>query len=36
MKILWQTFTSLNRDEVPVRVDELNIKRAQDVGRAAA
>jgi lipopolysaccharide/colanic/teichoic acid biosynthesis glycosyltransferase len=36
LKILWRTFTSLNRDEVPVRVDELNIKRAQDVGRAAA
>jgi lipopolysaccharide/colanic/teichoic acid biosynthesis glycosyltransferase len=36
LKIIWQTFTSLNRDEVPVRVDELNIKRAQDVGRAAA
>ncbi len=36
LKILWQTFTSLNRDEAPVRVDELNIKRAQDVGRAAA
>jgi lipopolysaccharide/colanic/teichoic acid biosynthesis glycosyltransferase len=37
LKIVWQTFTSLNRDEVPVRVDELNIKRAaQDVGRAAA
>jgi lipopolysaccharide/colanic/teichoic acid biosynthesis glycosyltransferase len=36
LKIIWQTFTSLNRDEVPIRVDELNIKRAQDVGRAAA
>jgi lipopolysaccharide/colanic/teichoic acid biosynthesis glycosyltransferase len=35
MKIVWRTFTSLNRGEPPVHVDELNIKRAQDVRRAA-
>jgi lipopolysaccharide/colanic/teichoic acid biosynthesis glycosyltransferase len=34
LKILWRTFTSLHRDEVPVRVDTLNIERAQDVSRA--
>jgi lipopolysaccharide/colanic/teichoic acid biosynthesis glycosyltransferase len=34
LKILWRTFTSLQRDEVPVRVDTLNIERAQDVSRA--
>jgi lipopolysaccharide/colanic/teichoic acid biosynthesis glycosyltransferase len=35
LRILWRTFVSLQRDEPPVRVDELNIRRAQDVGRAA-
>jgi lipopolysaccharide/colanic/teichoic acid biosynthesis glycosyltransferase len=34
LKILWQTFAMLHREEVPVRVDDLNIKRAQDVSRA--
>jgi lipopolysaccharide/colanic/teichoic acid biosynthesis glycosyltransferase len=34
LKILWRTFTSLHRDDVPVRVDTLNIERAQDVSRA--
>ena len=35
LKILWRTFATLHRDEVPVRVDELNIQRARDVRRAA-
>jgi lipopolysaccharide/colanic/teichoic acid biosynthesis glycosyltransferase len=35
LKILWRTFATLHREEVPVRVDELNIQRAQDVSRAA-
>jgi lipopolysaccharide/colanic/teichoic acid biosynthesis glycosyltransferase len=35
LKILWRTFATLHRDEVPVRVDELNIQRARDVSRAA-
>jgi lipopolysaccharide/colanic/teichoic acid biosynthesis glycosyltransferase len=35
VKILWRTFATLQRDEVPVRVDELNIQRARDVSRAA-
>jgi lipopolysaccharide/colanic/teichoic acid biosynthesis glycosyltransferase len=35
LKILWRTFATLQRDEVPVRVDELNIQRARDVSRAA-
>jgi lipopolysaccharide/colanic/teichoic acid biosynthesis glycosyltransferase len=34
LKILIRTFTTLHRDEVPVRVDTLNIQRAQDVSRA--
>jgi lipopolysaccharide/colanic/teichoic acid biosynthesis glycosyltransferase len=34
LKILIRTFTTLRRDEVPVRVDTLNIQRAQDVSRA--
>ncbi|HEU4346676.1 MAG TPA: sugar transferase [Actinoplanes sp.] len=34
LRILWLTFATLHRDEVPVRVDELNIQRAQDAGRA--
>jgi lipopolysaccharide/colanic/teichoic acid biosynthesis glycosyltransferase len=29
LRILWRTATSLQRDEVPVRVDELNIQRAE-------
>jgi lipopolysaccharide/colanic/teichoic acid biosynthesis glycosyltransferase len=35
LKILWRTVATLHRDEVPVRVDELNIQRARDVSRAA-
>ena len=35
LKILWRTFATLHRDEVPVRVDELNIQRSRDVSRAA-
>ena len=34
LRILWRTVATLHRDEVPVRVDELNIQRAQDVSRA--
>ncbi|HEV8175370.1 MAG TPA: sugar transferase [Actinoplanes sp.] len=34
LKILWRTVSTLRRDECPVRVDELNIRRAQDVSRA--
>ena len=34
LKIIWQTVATLRRDEVPVRVDELNVQRAQDVSRA--
>jgi lipopolysaccharide/colanic/teichoic acid biosynthesis glycosyltransferase len=34
LKILWRTFATLHRDEAPVRVDTLNIERAQDVSRA--
>ncbi len=35
LRILWRTATSLHRDEVPVRVDDLNIRRAREAGRAA-
>ena len=35
LKIIWRTFTDLNRGEPPVHVDELNIQRAEDVRRAA-
>ncbi|HET6529140.1 MAG TPA: sugar transferase [Actinoplanes sp.] len=35
LRILWMTVATLHRDEVPVRVDELNIQRARDVSRAA-
>ncbi|MGX6603141.1 sugar transferase [Micromonosporaceae bacterium Da 78-11] len=35
LRIIWRTVATLNRDEAPVHVDELNIKRAQDVRRAA-
>jgi lipopolysaccharide/colanic/teichoic acid biosynthesis glycosyltransferase len=34
LKILWRTVATLRRDDSPVRVDELNIRRAQDVSRA--
>jgi lipopolysaccharide/colanic/teichoic acid biosynthesis glycosyltransferase len=34
LRILWRTFATLHRDEVPVRVDELNIQRSRDVSRA--
>ena len=34
LRILWQTVATLRRDECPVRVDELNVRRAQDVSRA--
>ena len=34
LRILWQTFATLHRDEVPVRVDELNIRRARDASHA--
>nr|WP_296063810.1 sugar transferase [uncultured Actinoplanes sp.] len=35
LRIIWRTFTGLNRGEPPVHVDELNIQRARDVRRAA-
>ncbi|MEV4348657.1 sugar transferase [Actinoplanes sp. NPDC049596] len=35
VRILWRTFTSLNRGEPPVHVDELNIARAAEADRAA-
>ena len=36
LRILWRTFATLRRDEVPVHVDQLNIQRAaRDAGRAA-
>ena len=35
LRILWRTVATLRRDEAPVRVDELNIQRAQDASRAA-
>jgi len=31
LRILWRTVATLRRDEAPVHVDELNIRRAQDV-----
>jgi len=35
LRILWRTVATLRRDEAPVHVDELNIQRARDLGRAA-
>jgi len=35
LRILWRTVATLRREEAPVHVDELNIQRAQDFGRAA-
>jgi lipopolysaccharide/colanic/teichoic acid biosynthesis glycosyltransferase len=35
LRILWRTATTLQRDDVPVRVDELNIQRTREAGRAA-
>ena len=35
LRIIWRTVATLHRDEPPVHVDELNIKRAEDLGRAA-
>jgi lipopolysaccharide/colanic/teichoic acid biosynthesis glycosyltransferase len=35
LRILWRTVATLHREEAPVHVDELNIQRAQDLGRAA-
>jgi lipopolysaccharide/colanic/teichoic acid biosynthesis glycosyltransferase len=35
LRILWRTVATLHRDEAPVHVDELNIQRSQDLGRAA-
>jgi lipopolysaccharide/colanic/teichoic acid biosynthesis glycosyltransferase len=35
LRIIWRTVATLHRDEAPVHVDELNIKRSQDVSRAA-
>jgi lipopolysaccharide/colanic/teichoic acid biosynthesis glycosyltransferase len=35
LRILWRTATTLQRDDVPVRVDELNIERTREAGRAA-
>jgi lipopolysaccharide/colanic/teichoic acid biosynthesis glycosyltransferase len=35
LRIIWRTVTTLHRDEAPVHVDELNIQRARDLGRAA-
>jgi sugar transferase EpsL len=33
LRIIWRTVATLQRDEVPVRVDDLNIQRAQGAGR---
>jgi lipopolysaccharide/colanic/teichoic acid biosynthesis glycosyltransferase len=35
LRILWRTVATLHRGEAPVHVDELNIQRARDLGRAA-
>ena len=35
LRILWRTVATLRREEVPVHVDELNIQRSRDLGRAA-
>ena len=35
LRILWRTVATLRRDEAPVHVDELNIQRSRDLGRAA-
>jgi lipopolysaccharide/colanic/teichoic acid biosynthesis glycosyltransferase len=35
LRIIWRTLTSLHRDEPPVHVDELNIRRAQHAHDAA-
>ena len=35
LRILWRTVATLRREEAPVHVDELNIQRARDLGRAA-
>jgi lipopolysaccharide/colanic/teichoic acid biosynthesis glycosyltransferase len=35
LRILWRTFATLHRGEPPVHVDELNIRRARDLDRAA-
>ncbi|MEV6346194.1 sugar transferase [Actinoplanes sp. NPDC051851] len=35
LRILWMTVTGLHRGEPPVHVDDLNVKRAGDYGRAA-
>ncbi|MEU8230573.1 sugar transferase [Actinoplanes sp. NPDC048967] len=35
LRILWRTVATLRRAEAPVHVDELNIQRARDLGRAA-
>ena len=35
LRILWRTVATLHREEAPVHVDELNIQRARDLGRAA-
>jgi lipopolysaccharide/colanic/teichoic acid biosynthesis glycosyltransferase len=35
LRILWRTVATLRREEAPVHVDEHNIQRAQDFGRAA-
>jgi lipopolysaccharide/colanic/teichoic acid biosynthesis glycosyltransferase len=35
LRILWRTAVTLHRDEAPVHVDDLNVTRAQEAGRAA-
>ena len=35
LRILWRTVATLHREEAPVHVDELNIQRSRDLGRAA-
>ncbi|MET0415441.1 MAG: sugar transferase [Actinoplanes sp.] len=35
LRIVWRTVVTLRRDEAPVHVDDLNIARAQETGRAA-
>ncbi len=35
LRIIWRTVVALRRDEAPVHVDDLNIARARETGRAA-
>jgi lipopolysaccharide/colanic/teichoic acid biosynthesis glycosyltransferase len=35
LRIVWRTLVTLHRGEPPVHVDEINVRRARDVRRAA-